>query len=267
MIDASKHTIHGANLSIAWAKAFVKCYETSGGIVSPAIVHFPAVLADTNLEVDAIRKIADEKLCDPLKSIKGQSVIEKVAGTIFPQPIWRLSKGDRDQFFQNYLDMLPHIKRCKPNRRGVYFERMVAYPVTGKKTTNQLKHIIETWEAGNHRHSALQAGIFDPRTDHSNSRQQGFPCLQQVAFHPHGTNGKDGMSIVAFYANQTVVEKAYGNYLGLYRLGSFMAKEMGIKLKEVVCVASALKLNNGLDKASCEEEVKMIKAVLKNAGE
>jgi thymidylate synthase len=199
--------------------------------------------------------------------VTGQSCIEKVAGTIFPQSVWRLSQGDRHQFFQNYIDMLPHIKRCKPNKRGVYFQRMVAFASDRNETTNQLEHIIETWTSGNHRHSALQAGIFDPRSDHSHCRQQGFPCLQQVAFHPHGTNGKDGMSVVAFYANQTVVEKAYGNYLGLYRLGQFMANEMGLKLKEVVCIASALKINNNLDKSSCESEVKAIKAVLKNVGE
>jgi hypothetical protein len=28
-----------------------------------------------------------------------------------------------------------------------------------------------------------------------------------VSFHPKGSNGKDGLSVVAFYANQTLVEK------------------------------------------------------------
>ena len=47
---------------------------------------------------------------------------------------------------------------------------------------NQLQHVIDTYKLGNHRHSALQASIFDPSRDHTNSRRRGFPCLQQVAF-------------------------------------------------------------------------------------
>jgi hypothetical protein len=33
--------ISGKNLSQAWAKALMKCNDSRGGIVSPAIVHFP----------------------------------------------------------------------------------------------------------------------------------------------------------------------------------------------------------------------------------
>jgi hypothetical protein len=89
--------------------------------------------------------------------------------------------------------------------------------------------------------------------------------LQQVVFYPNGAHGKDGLSVVAFYANQTLAEKAYGNYLGLYRLGRFMANEMGIQMKEVVCIASALKLSDSLTKSCCEPVVKAIEAVRTNA--
>ena len=72
----------------------------------------------------------------------------------------------------------------------------------------------------------------------------GFPCLQQVVFHTKGSNGSDGLEVVAFYANQLLFEKAYGNYLGLYRLGKFMAGEMGLRLTGVTCIASHLKISN-----------------------
>jgi hypothetical protein len=49
------------------------------------------------------------------------------------------------------------------------------------------------------------------------------------------------MKVVALYANQLLIEKAYGNYLGLYRLGKFMAGEMGLTLKRVTCIATNLK--------------------------
>ena len=74
-------------------------------------------------------------------------------------------------------------------------------------------------------------------------------------------NGKDGLSVVAFYATQTLEEKAYGNYLGLLRLGRFMAQEMGLEFKDVVCIASDLKLNNTCGKARCETMYKQLKEV------
>ena len=37
--------------------------------------------------------------------------------------------------------------------------------------------------------------------------------------------------MTGFYATQYVVERAYGNYLGLCRLGEFMAHEMGLKAR------------------------------------
>lgn len=256
-------SISASNLSLAWAKAFVKCYEEPGGTLYPGIVRFPATNID-GLEVAEIRQLIDKELIDPNKYI--QSPIETVAGTIFPESLWKLSKGERHHFFETYRKSLPIILKCKANRNGVYFQRLVAFKGNDEEPINQLEHIINTWHSGNHRHSALQAAIFDPRKDHSNAPRQGFPCLQQIAFHPVGANGKDGLSVVAFYANQTMKEKAYGNYLGLYRLGLFMAKEMGIKLKEVVCIASALKMSNGSSKSCCEELANKLKVELKNAG-
>lgn len=260
--------ITGDNLSYAWANAFIKCFETSGGTLSPAIVSFPAADSFGNVEVPEIRTIVESQLQDASKFVKGQSIAETVAGTIFPEAIWRLSRGKRTIFYDTYKEMLPFIRRKASNRRGVYFQRMIAYDPQqeGEKPINQLEHIIATWTIkDNHRHSALQAGIFDPRVDHSDARLWGFPCLQQVAFHPHGVNGKDGLSVVAFYATQTLEEKAYGNYLGLHRLGKFMAREMGLKFKDVICIASALKVNNSCGKARCEAMYKRLKEVVPSA--
>lgn len=256
--------ITGKNLSHAWAEAFIKCHEASGGVLSPAVVRFPAYAPDGSVESANIRGLVDTQLADPNKYIPNQSVVETVAGTIFPESIWLMSGGNRQRFFEKYIEMLPFIRRKHANRRGVYFQRMIAYSPTnsGDAPINQLEHVITTWKSGNHRHSALQAGIFDPRSDHSNARLLGFPCLQQVAFHAHGSNGKDGLSVVAFYANQTLEEKGYGNYLGLHRLGKFMAKEMGIQFKEVVCIASALKLNNTGGKARCDSLVKTLQKLM-----
>jgi hypothetical protein len=139
--------------------------------------------------------------------------------------------------------MWPKIKKCHANRNGVYFRRLTAFGEENSEF-NQLEHILNVWHKGIHRHSALQAAIFDPNHDHRFARQVGFPCLQQIIFHPNGANGKDGLSVVALYANQVILEKAYGNYLGLHRLGCYMATEMGIPFRDVLCVASNLKISD-----------------------
>lgn len=259
-------TIIGSNISTAWAKAFIQCYKTSGGILSPSIVRISIQNGDEPVESPKIREIVDSKLQQLLsKNEPLQKVVDTVAGTIFPESVWTLSKGDRHVFYKTYGSMIPLIKHKQNNSRGTYFERLIAFKGNDGQKINQLEHIINTWHSGNRRHSALQAGVFDPRMDHSNQPLQGFPCLQQVVFYPNGAHGKDGLSVVAFYANQTLAEKAYGNYLGLYRLGRFMANEMGIQMKEVVCIASALKLSDSLTKTCCEPTIKAIEAVLNNA--
>lgn len=259
-------TVLGSSISSAWANAFIQCHKSPGGVLSPAIVRINFDNPEsTTVEETGIREIVDKQLQGLITQNVLQSNVETVAGTIFPESIWKLAQNDRHKFFQLYKKMSPLIRRKRANKLGVYFERLVSYPGSDDKTVNQLEHIIETWHSGNHRHSALQAGIFDPRTDHSNARQQGFPCLQQVVFYPNGSNGKDGLSVVAFYANQTLAEKAYGNYLGLYRLGRFMAKEMNIQMREVVCIASALKLSDSLTKTCCDPIVTAVEAVLNHA--
>lgn len=87
----------------------------------------------------------------------------------------------------------------------------------------------------------LQASIFDPKRDHVRSAQLGFPCLQHVTFVPND----GGLIINAFYATQQIFEKAYGNYLGLCRLGHFMAHEMGLTLERMNCVIGVEKLDFG----------------------
>ena len=158
-----------------------------------------------------------------------------VANTIFPQSLWN-SKRNRQLLFERYEKAWPYVKKCPANKRGVYFRRLTCFK-NGKGPVNQLEHIIETWHKGNHRHAALGAPLFDPRRDHTNSQQQGFPCLQHVSFSPLGTNGEDGLIVTGYYPTQYFFEKAYGNYLGLYRLGRFMAHEMGLELKQVNCIA------------------------------
>jgi hypothetical protein len=48
--------------------------------------------------------------------------------------------------------------------------------------------------------------------------------------------------MTAFYAMQYQFEKAYGNYLGLCRLGRFVASQLGRRLTHMTCTACIVKL-------------------------
>lgn len=87
----------------------------------------------------------------------------------------------------------------------------------------------------------FQAALFDPRRDHTNQAQLPFPCLQHLTFVP---NFKDRTIILnAFYATQQIFVKGYGNYLGLARLGAFLASQTQLSLERVVCYAGIAKMD------------------------
>ena len=230
---SSSLTIEEDNLSVAWARAFVSVMDA--GEIAPLIVVIRGFDNGKPAEVEAIRGLLDTALGADAKGLS----CREVANTIFPISLWN-PHADRHLLYDRYYRILPRVVRARRNRYGVYFERLIAFGHDARfqDGVNQLEHIIQTWHGGNHRRTALQAAIFDPKNDHTNQRQRGFPCLQQVVFAPEGS---DGLSVTGFYATQYIFERAYGNYLGLCRLGHFMAHEMGRQLTQVTCVASPAK--------------------------
>jgi len=228
--------VRATNISDAWAQTFLGLLRSRGGEAHPAVVQI-----DLNGAVEDMR--IRSCLDMTLKQLK-KSSCETVAGTIFPISMWNPNAEDNaEPLFARYERAWPGIRKCPANRNGVYFRRLTAAVGEGPKgaAINQLRQIAHTFASGNHRRSALQASIFDPRFDHSNSRQRGFPCLQQVAFTPIG--GGD-MSVTGYYATQYQVEKAYGNYLGLFRLGLFMGVQLNLRVTRVVCIANLLSLGS-----------------------
>jgi len=87
----------------------------------------------------------------------------------------------------------------------------------------------------------FQACVFDPVRDHTGAAQQPFPCLQHLSLVPHENSGTFGLN--AFYATQQLFVKAYGNWLGLARLGAFLAHEMGPRFERLTCFAGIEKMD------------------------
>lgn len=227
------YTPRSNNLSLAWAEVLVKLIEPGITTLSPVVV--------TISEFDgAGLPIEHEEIRNAIDGVIPQNC-RTVANTIFPNSLWAPeAPNDERLLYERYEKIWPRVQKDHRNRRGVYFRRLTAFLPklsNGHPPVNQLQHVIDIFRSGNHRHSALQAAIFDPTQDHSNEPIRGFPCLHQVAFGVQGAN----LEVTGFYALQHHIPKAYGNYLGLCWLGRYMAKQMGLRLSQVTCIASLLK--------------------------
>ena len=216
------------NLSVAWAKALE--HALLRGSSSAPLSIIMGTPGGVIAEDAGIRARLDAALAD-----RGLSSVDTVANTIFPQSLWNSAKS-RQHLYDRYEAIWPHVRKCRLNANGVYFQRLIAYPEFSDDRKNQLEHVLVTYtEKGNHRHSAHQAAILYPPKDSTNQQQRGFPCLQQVAF---DIPRNDGITVIGFYPKQHMFDKAYGNYLGLCRLGLFMAHELGKELKGLHCFVS-----------------------------
>jgi hypothetical protein len=222
-----EHYVEECNLSVAWARALRLCSARGRSEVAPLIVAVTGFDTYGNVEEEPRIRAA----LDTLLVRNAKQTADTVANTIFPAALWNPG-APREQLFDRYRRIAPRLRRTsRKNSRGIYFERMITGGPNGRE--NQLDFAIRTYLARSGvRRSVLQVGVFDPSRDHSAAAQLGFPCLQHVTFAPT----KDGLCVNAFYATQYMVERAYGNYVGLCRLGRFVAHEMKMPLVRLTCV-------------------------------
>lgn len=235
-------TIVGKNLSRVWGKVFLRSMALS----SEAVKGCPILISIVDInnqepDEDPIIRLATEQKLDE----EGLVSISDTAFTIFPYEMWKVrNMPDRAWLFNHYLHIFPRIKaRSKhKNKYGTYFERMIRFrgqTNDGKKETkNQIEHLLELWENSNSkgkspRASAMLISCFDPIKDHTTASRRPFPCLQQVNFSIKRKSKE--LAINALYPSQFIFDRGYGNYLGLWHLGLFMAHEMGLTLNRLNC--------------------------------
>ena len=247
------------SLELAWARTFLEMIEQPGRELAPFTM---SIEASSGLTLpDTLTHPLAKALDASLKHETGQE-IEKIALPLFPERLWRVSGGDRQEFYAEFLRNQPAYVGWEPqkNKGGMYFGRLIGFGIdhrTGKelgfkpsrtlaKEGNQLEHVIRqckrSVELGRSvARMQLQATTFDPFRDLTTSGQPCFPCLQHIAFDPDIKAG--GLALTAFYATQHLFVKAYGNWLGLCRLGAFLAGESGLKLTRFTCFASVEKMD------------------------
>jgi len=217
--------------------------NNAGGTISPLILSIANDGADEMIGTNSTIQVA----LDSVLGARGESDVETVAFTIFPDAFYKVA-SDRDELFTDYRDAFPRLQALNHrNKRGLYFERLTMWP-GGPCDGKQLEWIIQQYTSRpSVRASMFQASVFNPGVDHTGSAQLGFPCLQHVSFVPTA----EELVVNAFYATQQLLFKAYGNYLGLIRLGDFMASEMGLKFARLNVTVGVAKLE-GIGKTTPE---------------
>lgn len=259
--------ISETNISHAWGKALLCVASPGRSPIIPLVVHIKSNNDQAPVEDSIIRESIDSFL-----KTKFKPAVSETASTIFPFKEWQIKGQPKfDEFTSWYREkFLPRYKaRVRkvghPRWSTTYFERMVHS--TGikiengkflKREVDQLSYIIKEWHHNSAiRNSALQVSIFDPAKDHTGVALSPFPCLQQLSF---AHDEKGSLSITAYYPSQHLVSRAYGNYLGVYHLGLFVAKEMELQFAGMTCFAARLSIGSNISKSELFGLLKTVKS-------
>lgn len=241
-------SVEGSNVSTAWLAAAQRLNREP----KRKAINTVTRIADPVGEDPAVRQAMDE-LLDNGKNLQ---CVDTVANTIFPEAIARSSR-DHEELVERYVRMYPMLrKKFTKNDRGTYFGRLIQYPST-KGPFDQVGAVIKrinvqrgsaggTLQAA--RYEALveapgdlgpdALAVYVPGTDNS---PMGFPCLSYCAFQ---LDTEQRVHLLATYRSQFLVERGYGNYLGLGRLLAHVARQTGLEVGHLTVVAGLAHLES-----------------------
>lgn len=216
--------IRADDVGSAWVKAVRHVLEQYGGEAFHLAVRIGAKEDDPNLR----------KATSDLGVSQGMQPVDTVANTIFPASM-AATTSTMDELAARYQSLYPRIRKYSLNHGGTYFGRLVAHPAGGKYA-NQLSNTIRKlrFELENSHHtSRYECAVYDPATDAG--KLMSFPCLSSIAFHLDVASRL--LHTCAIYRNQRLVERGYGNYLGLAQLRNRIAHEVGLEAGELLVIA------------------------------
>jgi hypothetical protein len=221
-------------------------------------------VTDPGSEVPEVRDAVDRGL-----ERAGMQSVDTVAETIFPSSLysdpgfdWTTAldvdgmatlDGAASDLYLAYEEILPLLRTVHANRSGTYFSRMITWPGKESGGTNQLQLRIDglraQQRAGRQRNNTLDIDVAADSLASgpgeildgvqvyavTDRRTRGFPCLTHVSLTLH-----DGrLHCTAVYRHQYLVEKAYGNLMGLSALLRFLCQQTGYAVGEL-CVHATM---------------------------
>ncbi|MFF2952646.1 hypothetical protein ACFVVU_15040 [Kitasatospora sp. NPDC057965] len=205
--------------------------------------------------------------------LKCSHPVETVANTVFPYRLAATSKDPRS-LAERYRAMYPQLRSMDAgNRFGTYFGRIVAYP-GAKGSVDQLNTLIDRLTSQAARTGPLSAAYELDIAHPSDAEEElpttpeeqetgpeatsipvpvhaagtdnlvrGFPCLSHCSFQIDRTRT---LHMTAHYRSHYMLERAYGNYLGLGRLQSYLAEQTGLAHGTLTVTAGHAQIEKGI---------------------
>ena len=183
--------------------------------------------------------------------------VDTVANAIFPARLAAASAGP-SELARRYRRLYPTLRRLhKSNRKGTYFGRIVAHPAAGGER-DQLADLIERLNTelrtpgpksaryemnvtgpGELAQPPRVSGEFtDGGPVHvyaagKDTSPMGFPCLSFCSFQLDSGL----LHMIAQYRYQYLIERGYGNYLGLGQLLGYVCATAGLHPGQLTIMA------------------------------
>lgn len=241
--------IVAADLSEGWLDAVETLNRASRG----KVVHLIVRIADPTREDEQIRAAA-QQLIDEWNATHPSSKhfwdVETTRNTIFPFA-WAQRHPEPVDLAVHYLAHYHSdaLRGFISNSRGTYFGRIVAYPRgEGEAPSDQLTDTVRKLRAelaaptedkpggGSNKSSRYEINIYNERRD---TNPMGFPCLAHISVHLHERR----VHMQAVYRNEVLVGRAYGNYLGLAQLQTYIARAAGADVGELLMTINHVELD------------------------
>lgn len=225
------------DLGRAWARTLLAVADGP----SHKAFHTVTSIADVTSEDAEVRKVADEVLSE--RQLDG---VDTVANTLFPAAMAQ-AEPDPARLGERYLRLLPQLKLLDPrNNKGTYFQRLVGYNGASGDPVNQLAELVRKLgvETADHvrgpKSARYEVGfeqpnaalpIIEPERDTS---AMAFPCLSLLSFQ---LERRETLHAVAHYRSQYLLQRGYGNYLGIAGLMQYVAAAAGLRPGRLTVIA------------------------------
>jgi thymidylate synthase len=236
------------------SEAWLNAVQVVDAAPERRLFHLVTRISDPVTEEPRIRAAADALLRD-----LDLALVHTVANTIFPAHLAATSAGP-GELAQRYRRMYPTLRRLhKSNRKGTYFGRIVAHPAAGGER-DQLADLIERLrtelrtrgpKSARYEMNITGPGELDQPAEACPAEElsdggpvhiyatgkdtspMGFPCLSFCSFQLDG----DTLHMVAQYRYQYLIERGYGNYLGLGQLLGYVSASVGLRPGQLMIIA------------------------------
>ena len=207
------------------SEAWLRAVELVNARPDRSAYHLVVRIERPGEEIEGIRRLADQLLLD-----LSLPLVETVRNTIFPAPTAdRFSEPAR--LAKHYRIHYPAYRRFKGNKRGTYFGRLVALPDGNGGVVDQLTNVVSKLRERRRMSSRYELNIYLAREDRNVA--MGFPCMSNCAMHLD----KGVLHLAASYRNQYLIERGYGNYLGLGQLLQYVSHATGLQAGELLIIA------------------------------